>query len=86
MIVILPIAAIVLLLKRDFGLENRADELTRAQQIAVALFIGLVWGTYIGFYGAGGGTFILLSFALLNKLDLITASGNTKVCSSVAFR
>ena len=35
-------------------------------------------------YGAGGGTFILLSFALLNKLDLITASGNTKVCSSVA--
>lgn len=84
MIVILPIAATVLLLKRDFGLENRADELTRAQQIAVALFIGLVWGTYIGFYGAGGGTFILLSFALLNKLDLITASGNTKVCSSVA--
>lgn len=84
MMVLLPIAAATLLLNRDFGLENRSDELTTGQQVAVALFIGLIWGTYTGFYGAGSGTFILLSFALLNKLDLITASGNTKVCSSVA--
>lgn len=84
MIVLIPIAAVVLLLNRNFGLENHADELTRSQQVAVALFVGLVWGTYTGFYGAGGGTFILLSFALLNKLDLVTASGNTKVCASVA--
>ncbi len=84
MIILIPIAAVVLLLNRNFGLENHADELTRRQQVGVALFIGLVWGAYTGFYGAGGGTFILLSFALLNKLDLVTASGNTKVCSSVA--
>lgn len=84
MMVLLPIAAATLLLNRDFGLENRSDELTTGQQVAVALFIGLIWGTYTGFYGAGSGTFILLSFALLNKLDLVTASGNTKVCSSVA--
>ena len=83
MMVLLPIAAATLLLNRDFGLENRSDELTTGQQVAVALFIGLIWGTYTGFYGAGSGTFILLSFALLNKLDLVTASGNTKVCSSV---
>ncbi len=84
MLILLPIAAVVLLLNRNFGLENHADELTCRQRVAVALFIGLVWGAYTGFYGAGGGTFILLSFALLNKLDLVTASGNTKVCSSVA--
>ena len=84
MMVLLPIAAATLLLNRDFGLENRSDELTTGQQVAVALLIGLIWGTYTGFYGAGSGTFILLSFALLNKLDLVTASGNTKVCSSVA--
>ena len=83
MMVLLPIAAATLL-NQDFGLENRSDELTTGQQVAVALFIGLIWGTYTGFYGAGSGTFILLSFALLNKLDLVTASGNTKVCSSVA--
>ena len=70
--------------KRAHLLENRSDELTTGQQVAVSLFIGLIWGTYTGFYGAGSGTFILLSFALLNKLDLVTASGNTKVCSSVA--
>ncbi len=84
MMVLLPIAAATLLLNRDFGLENRSGELTTGQQVAVALFIGLIWGTYTGFYGAGSGTFILLSFTLLNKLDLVTASGNTKVCSSVA--
>ena len=70
--------------KRAHLLGNRSDELTTGQQVAVALFIGLIWGTYTGFYGAGSGTFILLSFALLNKLDLVTASGNTKVCASVA--
>ena len=80
MMVLLPIAAATLLLNRDFGLENRSGKLTTGQQVAVALF----WGTYTGFYGAGSGTFILLSFAPLNKLDLVTASGNTKVCSSVA--
>ncbi len=84
MLICLPIAAIALLLNRDFGLEDRSGELSRGQQVAVALFIGLVWGTYTGFYAAGSGTFILLSFALLNKLDLVTASGNTKVCSAVA--
>ena len=40
--------------------------------------IGLILGAYTGFYGAGGGAFILLAFTTLTKLDLITASGNTK--------
>ena len=38
MLILLPIAAVVLLLNRNFGLENHADELTCRQRVAVALF------------------------------------------------
>ena len=46
---------------------------------------GIVWGaslvigTYDGFYGPGTGTFLLLIFCYLAKLDVRTASGNVKL-------
>lgn len=79
MIVLLPVAAAVLLLKKDFGTENHAEELSTRRRIASALFIGLGIGAYQGFYAAGAGTFFMLAFAILCRLDLITASGNTKL-------
>ena len=39
----------------------------------------LVIGMYDGFYGPGTGTFLLLAFCTLGKLDVRTASGNVKV-------
>lgn len=81
MTLLVPVIAAVLLLKRDFGRENHVDELSPARRIATAVSIGLAVGCYQGFYGAGSGTFFLLGFAVLMKLDLITASGNTKVVS-----
>lgn len=86
MIVLLPAAAAALLLKRDFGSENRADTLTTPRILAGSLFIGLVVGGYQGFYAAGAGTFFMLAFALVMRLDLISASGNTKLvalCSNI---
>lgn len=68
-----------LLLKRDFGSENRADTLTTPRILAGSLLIGLVVGGYQGFYAAGAGTFFMLAFALVMHLDLISASGNTKL-------
>lgn len=84
MLVLLPVVALVILMNKEFGEENRMDTLSKNQLIIRAVLIGLVLGAYTGFYGAGGGTFILLSFALFTRLDLITASGNTKVCSTAA--
>ena len=78
MVLLIPVAAAVILAKRDFGSENRVDELSRGRKIAGALVIGLVVGAYQGFYGAGSGAFFLLGFCLLHKLDLTMASGNTK--------
>ena len=34
---------------------------------------------YDGFYGPGTGTFLLLAFCILGKLDVRTASGNVKL-------
>lgn len=84
MLVILPIVAVLILVNKDFGRENRVDTLSRKQLAVRAILIGLILGAYTGFYGAGGGTFILLSFAVFTRLDLITASGNAKVCSAAA--
>ena len=39
----------------------------------------LVVGTYDGFYGPGTGTFLLLAFCYLGKIDVRTASGNVKL-------
>lgn len=87
MIVLLPIVTVIILAKPSFGAENRVHTLTRARRIMSALFIGLGIGAYQGFYGAGSGTFFMLGFALLCRLDLTTASGNTKFvafCANLA--
>ena len=87
MVLLIPVAAAVILAKRDFGSENHVDELSSGRKVLGALFIGLVVGAYQGFYGAGSGAFFLLGFALLCRLDLTTASGNTKFvafCATLA--
>ena len=81
MILLVPVVAIALLLKRDFGDENHLEEVGKVRRALSALAIGLGIGMYQGFYGAGAGTFYMLAFAILLRLDLTTASGNTKVVS-----
>jgi uncharacterized membrane protein YfcA len=39
----------------------------------------LIFGAYDGFYGPGTGTFLLLTFCYLGKIDVRTASGNVKL-------
>jgi uncharacterized membrane protein YfcA len=39
----------------------------------------LIIGIYDGFYGPGTGTFLLLTFCYLGKIDVRTASGNVKL-------
>ena len=46
---------------------------------AVVWAASLVIGAYDGFYGPGTGTFLLLVFCHLAKLDVRTASGNVKL-------
>ena len=84
MLAVVPVMAVFLVLKRDFGQEDRSQELGRLQLLAMALGIGLVIGGYDGFFGPGAGTFLMLAFTGLCRFDLLTASGNTKVANSAS--
>ena len=84
MLAVVPVMAVFLVLKRNFGQEDRSGELGRLQLIAMALGIGLVIGGYDGFFGPGAGTFLMLAFTGLCRFDLLIASGNTKVANSAS--
>ena len=77
LLVVLPVIAVILLKKKDLPEEWKPmNEWLRR---------GIIWGTslvvgvYDGFYGPGTGTFLLLSFCYLGKIDVRTASGNVKL-------
>ena len=84
MLAVVPVMAVFLLLKRDFGQEDRSGELSRGQLMAMSAGIGLIIGGYDGFFGPGAGTFLILAFTGLCRFDLLTASGNTKVANSAS--
>lgn len=84
MLAAVPLMAIFLLFKRDFGTENRSGELGQHKLLFLAGCIGLVVGCYDGFFGPGAGTFLMIAFTSLCKFDLLTASGNTKVANSAS--
>lgn len=84
LIVLLPVIAVFLLCKRDFGERDRAVELTRAKMLIYSVLAGLVVGCYDGFFGPGTGTFLILAYTGLIGFDLVTASGNAKVVNLAA--
>jgi hypothetical protein len=75
----IPIAAIVILMKKNFGKENLADTLRTSVVLTGAAACALVLGFYDGFFGPGTGTFLILIFTVFLKFDLVTANGNAKI-------
>ena len=74
---ILPVIAVMLLKKKD--LPESRQPLGKWLRRAIIWGASLVIGTYDGFYGPGTGTFLLLAFCYLGKIDVRTASGNVKL-------
>ena len=74
MLVALPCAAILLMLKKDFGKENDAParEFTPQQELTRAALIGLGLGCYDGLIGPGTGTFMIMAFTMALSMDLLT--------------
>ena len=79
MFIILPIAAVVILWRRNLPDENRDDGTLNLKKILLALGIGLGIGLYDGIFGPGTGTFAIIAFTSLMRFDLRTANGNAKV-------
>ena len=77
LLLVLPIVAFVVM--RQQSLPEKRGDIAAGSQMAIVLAASLIVGAYDGFYGPGTGTFLILIYCKLAKLDLRTASGNTKL-------
>ena len=77
LLIVLPLVAFVVL--RQKNLPEEAEDMPEGRRAAIVLSASLVVGAYDGFYGPGTGTFLILVFCSLAKMDVRTASGNVKL-------
>lgn len=71
-------AAAAVMLKRK-PLPETPGDIAPWKQRTIVWGASFVIGMYDGFYGPGTGTFLLIVFCRLAKMDLRTASGNVKI-------
>jgi len=74
---VLPIVAIFVMKQKK--LPEESGDIAPWKQRAIILTAAFVIGIYDGFYGPGTGTFLLLVFCNLAKMDIRTASGSVKI-------
>ena len=77
LLIVLPLVAFVVL--RQKKLPEEAGEMPFARRAAIVWAASFLIGGYDGFYGPGTGTFLVLIYCSLAKMDLRTASGNVKL-------
>ena len=75
-VVLIPVACMMF---RKKALPETAGEIGVWKQRIIVWGVSLIIGVYDGFYGPGSGTFLLLAFCKLAKMDLRSASGNVKI-------
>ena len=79
MMIALPIVALFLTFKRDFGMDHKPRKLSKTMEGGTAFAIGLVIGCYDGLIGPGTGTFLIIAFSGILGLDLLVSGGCAKV-------
>lgn len=77
MMVLVPLVAIFVLFKKDFGVSTK--KLSQKRMIVYSVLAGLIIGMYDGFFGPGTGTFLTIIFTTIIGFDMVTACGNTKI-------
>lgn len=81
MLVALPMMAVFLTARKDFGQEVAERQYSGRYEAAVSLGIGLAVGLYDGIIGPGAGTLLIMAFTAFLSLDMVTASGCAKVAN-----
>ncbi|MCL2180526.1 MAG: TSUP family transporter [Treponema sp.] len=77
LLVIIPVTAVYLFLKKDS--DKNPQPLSRVKTIILSAVISFFIGGYDGFSGPGTGTFLILLYNGIAKIDLRIASGNAKL-------
>lgn len=81
LVILLPIIAVFMSLKRDFGETKKERCFSALKSGLFALLIGILVGGYDGLIGPGTGVFFILAFVSVLGMDLISASGTAKVAN-----
>lgn len=77
LLLVLPVVAVVTLRTHDW--PDEPGDIPFRTQAAIVWSAALVIGAYDGYYGPGTGTFLMLIFIRLGKLDTRHAAGGVKV-------
>lgn len=75
----LPVIAVYVLRKKE--LRPREPAFSRPKTAVIAALISFVIGAYDGFFGPGAGTFLILLYTGLARIEARTASGNAKLAN-----
>lgn len=75
---VLPVVAYYVLRKKNLDEGTEKVTLPRKNVFLLSMIASFCVGMYDGFYGPGTGTFLILLYTGLVKMDLMTASANTK--------
>ncbi|MDO4732254.1 MAG: TSUP family transporter [Bacillota bacterium] len=76
----LPVIAFFMLRKKEMELpEEERLRVSGKKQMLIVLSASFLIGCYDGFYGPGTGTFLLLIYTQLAKMDVRISSGNVKL-------
>jgi len=84
MFIVLPVVAFYMFRNKGAVSDDVVSGLSEKQIMTYALISSLVIGAYNGFYGPGCGTFLLLAFTGLVKLNTKESAGLTKVVNLAA--
>ena len=79
LVAVVPIVAVFVLVKKDFGHEDRSHTLSARTILLGSGAAAFAIGFYDGFFGPGTGTFLIFVFAIFLRFDLVTANGNAKI-------
>lgn len=77
LLIVLPVVALITLRTHDW--PDEPGEIDPKKQTAIVWISSLVIGAYDGYYGPGTGTFLMIIFIRLAKLDTRHAAGGVKV-------
>lgn len=79
LLLLLALPAVAFVVLRQKTLPEEPGQISPGKQSAIVCAASLAIGAYDGLYGPGTGTFLILIFCHLGKMDLRTASGNVKL-------
>ena len=78
LLVILIAMGIFTVLKKDLGLAKE-QKIEKRKLIIYGILISIIVGLYDGFIGPGTGTFFLICFVTILKMDFLTANTHAKL-------